>query len=165
MYYTDTRRQNSADQCEEQTGQARSVDEADIDPAAGLWLNTHIQRFYFIPPKQLQSLDARQKATSAPRICFLCEHRCAWVGAVFKYGPLILQPAQRDRAAQNISPSPSSSLCFQRLHKFKHFIIKEIEIKPWNNHRVPSHHGGSRPSMLGRPLATTLAQWVILFII
>lgn len=33
MHYTDTRRQSSLDQCEEQTGQARSVDEADIDPA------------------------------------------------------------------------------------------------------------------------------------
>lgn len=32
MYYTDTRRQNSLDQREEQTGRARSVDEADIDP-------------------------------------------------------------------------------------------------------------------------------------
>lgn len=36
-----------------------------IQPA-GLRLNTHIQRFYFIPLKQLKSLDAQQKAAAAP---------------------------------------------------------------------------------------------------
>lgn len=55
---------NSSDQCEEQTGQARSVDEADIDPARRSAARHPHPSSLFVSflPKRLQiSPDARQK--------------------------------------------------------------------------------------------------------
>lgn len=47
MFYTEARRRNSLDRSEEQTGQDRSVDEADIDPVSptGLWRSVHMWGF------------------------------------------------------------------------------------------------------------------------
>ena len=64
MYYTDARRRNSLNQSEEQTGQDRSVDEADVDLAdpTELWLSIRVQRSSRI----FTSLQPNESSVSLP---------------------------------------------------------------------------------------------------